>query len=193
MKPGLAFYRREAVTDVARALLGKILMSDLSGKTMRGIIVETEAYSFQERGCHAFGNRMTNRNKTMFEAGGVVYIYQCYGIHHLLNIVTGSEGRAEAVLIRALQPVSPEDMPDPSATLAKARTWYSGPGRLTRTLGIHTRNNGLRLGHEIQIVNGVAVAARNVVSGPRIGIDYAGSDATLPWRFYIRNNGWVSR
>ena len=191
--PGPAFFRREPVTRVARDLLGMMLISTWSGRPRCGIIVETEAYSHTEKGCHAFGNRKTDRNRAMFSAGGVVYIYQCYGIHHLLNIVTGREGSADAVLIRALRPIDLNDLPEQDRTPSKARRYYSGPGRLTRTLGIHTRHNGTELGQEIRISSGIEIHDHEVATGPRIGIDYAGADAGLPWRFWVKDDFWVSR
>lgn len=186
LEPG--FYRRRTVTKIARELLGKILVSRLSGEKKSGIIVETEAYSFREKGCHAFENKRTARNLSMFQEGGVVYIYQCYGIHHLLNVVTGDKDEAEAVLIRALQPLSYNAEPP------KERRHWAGPGRLTRSLGILTRFDGLPLsGNKIWIEEGKKVSPRMITSGPRIGIDYAGKDAKLPWRFWLRDNPWVSR
>ena len=105
MKLSESFYQQSDVVKIARELLGKELFTKVEGKITSGIIVETEAYSWKEKGCHAFNNRKTNRNAVMFLPGGFSYVYLCYGIHNLFNVVTGGDGIPEAVLIRALQPV----------------------------------------------------------------------------------------
>src|SRR5262245_10326571 len=104
MKLPESFYQRTDVTKIARELLGKALFTKVDGIVTGGIIVETEAYSWKERGCHAYGARKTDRNAIMFEKGGHSYVYLCYGIHHLFNVVTNTQNTADAVLIRALEP-----------------------------------------------------------------------------------------
>src|SRR5258706_3600770 len=103
-KLDFSFYRRKDVVQIAKDLLGKVLVTYINGITTSGRIVETEAYSFVERGSHAFKGK-TKRNAVMFDSGGVAYVYLCYGIHHLFNIVTNEEAKADAVLIRALEPM----------------------------------------------------------------------------------------
>src|SRR6267154_5535370 len=105
MKLDESFYLRGNVVRIAQELLGKILYTRVKGRLAAGMIVETEAYSQTEKGCHAFRG-MTARNEVMFGSGGVSYVYLCYGIHHLFNIVTNVEGIADAVLIRAIEPYS---------------------------------------------------------------------------------------
>jgi DNA-3-methyladenine glycosylase len=189
-----SFYNRKEVTQIARQLIGKKLVTNLQGKTAAGIIVETEAYSFRERGCHAFGNKMTKRNKVMFEAGGVAYVYLCYGIHHLFNVVTNKSGVADAVLIRALEPYSGEEWMMERMQVKSLMRITSGPGKLTKALGIDRRFDGKHLNSaEVWIEEGEKVSSRLIVASSRIGIDYAGKDALLPWRFSIKDNSWVSR
>lgn len=196
MKLNEAFYQRRNVTKIAKELLGKVLHTQIDGVVTAGTIVETEAYSWKERGCHAFGGRKTTRNAVMFQQGGVAYVYLCYGIHYLFNVVTNGQDLPEAVLIRALQPVAGlEEMKLRRAMFNKDFHLTSGPGKLTRALGIGRSFNGKSLlDDEIWIEDvGTKVASKNIVSSQRIGIDYAGEDARLPWRFTIKGNAWVSK
>lgn len=190
------FYQRTNVVKIAKDLLGKILFTNINGLLTGGTIVETEAYSWKERGCHAYGARKTARNAIMFREGGFAYVYLCYGIHYLFNVVTNREDTPEAVLIRALEPVKGVDV-------MKVRRGMhgndfhltSGPGKLTKALGIERSFNGKSLlDDEIWIEDpGTKVANNCIVASERIGIDYAGEDARLPWRFSVKGNRWVSR
>jgi len=195
MKLQEEFYQRKDVTKIARELLGKILFTKIDRKTTGGIIVETEAYSFKEKGCHAFNNRMTERNKVMFKSGGYVYVYLCYGIHHLFNVVTNVEGKADAVLIRAIEPVVGERYILQRTKSPSLKRVTSGPGKLARSLGIDRGLNGDTLfGNRVWIEDQeFSASIGSIISSPRIGIDYAGEDADLPWRFTIKGNEWVSR
>lgn len=191
-----SFYQRTNVVRIARDLLGKSLFTNRDGEVSGGMIVETEAYSWKERGCHAYGGRKTARNAVMFGPGGHSYVYMCYGIHFLFNVVTNTSGTADAVLIRALEPhTGIETMEKRRGTLLNPFHLSSGPGKLTRALGIDRAWNGLSLmADRIWIADeGRRVPSSNVVASPRIGIDYAGEDAALPWRFYIKGNPWVSK
>lgn len=189
-----SFYARSNVTQIARQLLGKKLITNVLGKRSAGIIVETEAYSFRERGCHAYQNRMTNRNKVMFETGGVAYVYLCYGIHHLFNVVTNKRGSADAVLVRALEPIEGQEWMLKRMKTTSLKRITSGPGKLTKAMGIDRTLNGKYLNStEVWIEEGVNVSSQQVASSARIGIDYAGEDARLPWRFSIKDSDWVSK
>ena len=189
-----SFYTRNNVTQIARQLLGKKLVTNVLGNRSSGIIVETEAYSFRERGCHAYNNRMTNRNKVMFEAGGVAYVYLCYGIHNLFNVVTNKSGVADAVLVRALEPCEGEENMLRRMKTKSIKRITSGPGKLTKALGIDRKFDGMYLNStEIWIEEGLKIPSKKIVSSTRIGIDYAGDDALLPWRFSIKDNQWVSK
>jgi DNA-3-methyladenine glycosylase len=195
MKLPDSFYQRQNVVTIARDLLGKHLVTKLEGVVTSGIIVETEAYSWKERGCHAYNGKMTNRNKVMFEPGGHAYVYLCYGVHHLFNVVTNRAGIADAVLIRAVEPVAGLSvMEQRRGRLSNPYQLTSGPGKLTVSLGIDLTFNGRYLsGNEVWIESGERISARRIDESPRIGVDYAGKDAKLPWRFTIKDNPWVSK
>jgi DNA-3-methyladenine glycosylase len=188
-----SFYQRQNVTTIAKELIGKVLVTNVNNKLTSGIIVETEAYSYKERGCHAFKG-MTPRNKVMFEEGGVTYVYLCYGIHHLFNVVTNQKDKADAVLIRALEPLVGQSIMQERMKTKSLNKITSGPGKLTKALGIDRNHNGLFLqNHEIWIEEGSSrVLAKSILASPRIGIDYAGEDAKLPWRFMLKGSEWVS-
>jgi DNA-3-methyladenine glycosylase len=190
------FYQRQNVVKIARELLGKAVFTNIDGVRTGGMIVETEAYSWRERGCHAFNNRKTGRNAIMFEKGGFAYVYLCYGMHYLFNVVTNTDEVPDAVLIRAVEPIAGVDeMKLRRGNPARDFHLTSGPGKLSKALGIDRRLNGKSLlDDEVWIEDiGKKITSRNIESSPRIGIDYAGEDALLPWRFTIRNNPWVSR
>jgi DNA-3-methyladenine glycosylase len=196
MKLPVDFYQRKSVVKIARDLLGKALFTNIDGVVTGGMIVETEAYSWKEKGCHAYNGRRTQRNEIMFGRGGYTYVYLCYGMHYLFNVVTNVEGVADAVLIRALQPIG--GIPEMTIRRGTALNKFhltSGPGKLSKALGIDRRMNGKSLSeNEVWIEDlGKKISSRNIGITPRIGIDYAGDDASLPWRFFIINNPWVSK
>lgn len=190
------FYQRKDVAGIARDLLGKALFTSTDGIITGGVIVETEAYSWRERGCHAFNKRKTSRNAVMFEDGGRAYVYLCYGMHHLFNIVTNVPGTPDAVLIRALEPVEGlNEMESRRGLALNPFHLTSGPGKLSKAMGIDRRLNGKSLlDDEVWVEDiGRKIASKIIRATPRIGIDYAGDDALLPWRFSISKNPWVSR
>ncbi|MBX7125247.1 MAG: DNA-3-methyladenine glycosylase [Cyclobacteriaceae bacterium] len=192
MKISAEWYRQTDVVHIARDLIGMRLHSRIGGFHCEGIIVETEAYSQTERGCHAYQGKRTKRNSVMFDAGGHAYIYRCYGIHNLFNIVTHRAGYAEAVLIRALEPRSGLPIMMNRALTERPDRITSGPGKLTRAMGIDLSLNGVSLcGRQIWICD--EGQRPPVQVSTRIGIAYAGQDALLPWRFSWRGNEWVSR
>jgi len=194
MKLDLSFYQHPEVTRVAKALLGKVLFTQVGGQTTSGMIVEVEAYSHIEKGCHAYGNKVTGRNKVMFLEGGHCYVYLCYGIHHLFNVVTSKAGVGDAVLIRALEPGQGLDVMMERIGATSPRRITSGPGKLTRAMGIDRGLNGTLLsGPDVWIGDGIKVGKGAILADARIGIDYAGKDAKLPWRFSIKGNEWVSK
>jgi DNA-3-methyladenine glycosylase len=189
------FYQRPDVSRIARDLLGKGLFTCVDGRISGGMIVEVEAYSWRERGCHAFDKRKTPRNAVMFEPGGCTYVYLCYGMHHLFNIVTNGPDNPEAVLIRAVEPLTGElIMAERRGPLRSRYQLTSGPGKLSRALGIDRSLNGKSLQDgEVWVEDlGKAVTPRKIVAGKRIGVEFAGNDAKLPWRFWIKDNPWVS-
>jgi DNA-3-methyladenine glycosylase len=194
MKLPHSFYLRRNVTTIARQLLGKILVTKINNQVTSGIIVETEAYSSKERGSHAFKGR-TKRNEVMFEPGGKAYVYLCYGVHEMFNVVTNKESKADAILIRALEPVSGIEIMLERVNADSQSRITSGPGKLTKAMGIDRKMNGEELNkNKIWIEDqGVKIKSAAIDSTPRIGIDYAGDDALLPWRFTIRGNKWISK
>jgi DNA-3-methyladenine glycosylase len=194
LEPG--FYERNNVVKIARELLGKALFTQVKGVISGGIIVETEAYSWKERGCHAFGGKMTPRNEVMFLSGGHAYVYLCYGIHNLFNVVTNVVGLADAVLIRAIEPLQGIGvMKERRDKVESPFQLTSGPGKLTKALGIDRSFNGkFLLNSEVWIEDvGEKLGSKQIEAGKRIGIDYAGKDAKLPWRFVVKGNSWVSK
>lgn len=196
MKLTDSFYQRTNVVMIARELLGKVLFTNVNGIVTGGMIVETEAYSWKEKGCHAYGSKKTERNSVMFERGGHAYVYLCYGMHYLFNIVTNRIDIAEAVLVRAVEPVHGiEEMFLRRGKLRNDFHLTSGPGKLTKALGIDRKLNGkFLLDNEVWVEDvGTRISKRNIVASPRIGIDYAGEDAFLPWRFTVKGNDWISK
>lgn len=182
-----SFYLRADVVRIARELLGTVLCSRFHGRLTSGIIVETEAYAgIGDRASHAWNGRRTARNEVMYARGGTAYVYLCYGIHHLFNVVTHGQGTPHAVLVRAIVPL------EGIATMAHRRgsngvPSTGGPGTLTQALGITTAQNGTDLsGERIWIEErDIVVPPRAVLAGPRIGVGYAGEHALLPYRFRV--------
>lgn len=195
MKLDESFYQDTDVTKIAKDLLGKVLYTRIDRKTTSGIIVETEAYSHVEKGCHAYLNRKTKRNEVMFNDGGYAYVYLCYGIHNLFNVVTGVAGMGDAVLVRALEPIDGVPLMKERMNTDNVRRITSGPGKLTKALGIDRSFNGKHLsGADVWIGDeGIKVKKADIVLSKRIGIDYAGEDANLLWRYTIKDNIWVSK
>jgi len=187
MKLSERFYRRKDVLKISRDLLGKLLCTRHDGIECKVLITETEAYAgVTDRASHAFGGRRTARTEIMYGEGGLAYVYLCYGIHHLFNVVTNEAGVPHAVLIRAALPCGG------LTTLQKRRgrdevgpKLMPGPGTVAQALGITTALSGASLlGANVWIEDaGVSVAPSQIQAGPRIGVDYAGEDARLPYRF----------
>jgi DNA-3-methyladenine glycosylase len=192
----MSWYLNDNVVELARGLLGKVLCTQLEGKLTKGRIVETEAYSgYNDKACHANNQKKTQRNQVMFEAGGRAYVYLCYGIHHLFNVVTNIKGSADAVLIRGLEPIEGMEHMIRRREMSKIeKRLTAGPGVLSQALGIRMDHYGMALNSEaIWIEEGELVPKDMVVSTTRIGVDYAEEDALKPWRFYVKENAWVSR
>jgi len=191
------FYRQADVLAVSKQLLGKCLFTCIDNQLTGGVIVETEAYKAPEdRASHAYGMKRTKRNEAMYQPGGISYVYLCYGIHALFNIVTNQEGIPHAILIRAIEPIT--GIKTMLARRRKSKTDRSltgGPGALSQALGMTVQHNGLSLrGPKIWVEDiQVTVPENEILASPRVGIDYAGEDARLPWRFRIRNNPWTSK
>ncbi|MCB0593165.1 MAG: DNA-3-methyladenine glycosylase [Lewinellaceae bacterium] len=194
-----SFFTREDVLLVSRELLGKYLVTDFGAGRTAGRIVEVEAYRAPEdKASHAYGNRYTERTKVMYARGGHAYIYLCYGIHHLFNVVTGAEGMAHAVLIRALEPAAGTGLMLRRRRMSKiAPRLTAGPGVLSQAMGItrqHTGTDMLAPHSPIWIESREApVSEEDIIAAPRIGVAYAEECAAWEWRFYLRGNAWVSK
>jgi DNA-3-methyladenine glycosylase len=191
-----AYFQTDDVVALARDLLGKKICTLLEGRYTSAMITETEAYrSWGDRACHAYLNRRTKRTEVMFGPGGVAYVYLCYGVHHLFNIVTNVEGRAEAVLIRAVEPREGwAIMEQRRGRKAGNPAISSGPGNVSKALGITTSLNGESVsGSRIWLEEYREAPPEHIAVSTRIGVDYAGEDAQCPWRFYLHQSSYVSR
>lgn len=187
------FYERADVVQISKELIGKYLCtSDAAGK-----IVETEAYCGRnDRACHANDGLRTRRTEVMYQRGGTAYVYLCYGIHHLFNVVTNRAGLADAVLIRAVEPVEGiEHMQKRREMHHTKPALTAGPGRLTQALGITTDHTATDLlGNDIWIESrNEKTKGHDILPSKRIGVDYAGSHAARMWRFTLRGSRWVSK
>ena len=184
------YYLQEDVVAVARDLLGKGLFSRINGKLTAGIITETEAYAgVNDKASHAFGGKRTQRNEIMYAKGGSGYVYLCYGMHHLFNVVTNKENVPHAVLIRAIKPLEGiETILARRKHKVLAKNTSAGPGTVSQALGISTKLNGEDLTrNKIWLQDeGIKVLKQNIIAGPRIGVDYADEDAKLPYRFILQ-------
>jgi DNA-3-methyladenine glycosylase len=187
MKLPLEFYLREDVVQISRELLGKVLCTQLDGRLTRAVITETEAYAGAgDKASHAYGGRRTKRTERLYARGGTAYVYLCYGIHHLFNVVTNAVDTPHAVLIRAAMPLEGSDLMQKRRNKRQLdKTLLAGPGSLAQALGITTNLTGTNLlGDQIWIEDHqISVADEAITAGPRVGIDYAGKDATRPYRF----------
>lgn len=192
-----SFYQNENVVEVAKQLLGKMLFTHIDGNLTGGIITETEAYDgVIDKACHAYGGRNTNRTATMYLAGGVTYVYLCYGIHHLLNVVSGVVGNPQAVLIRAIEPTEGVELMLERRKMEKlAPRITAGPGALSQALGIDKKLNAKVLpDNEIWIEYGDREYVEDeIITTTRIGVAYAQEHALWPFRFYIMGNKYVSK
>jgi DNA-3-methyladenine glycosylase len=195
-KVPLSFYKRKDVVKIAQELLGKIVVTNFDGKITSGRIVETEAYAgFTDKASHAFGGRRTARNEHMYSAAGTAYIYICYGMHQMLNVVTNDKEIPDAVLIRAIEPLQGIDIMLQRTGKNKVdRTLTRGPGNVGKALGIFKHHSGLfLLDEEIYLIDdGEKIDAENMGVSKRIGVESAGPDALLPYRFYVKGNKYVS-
>lgn len=190
------FYTRPNVLQVARELLGKLLVVPApDGTRVSGMIVETEAYRGPEdRASHAYGGRRTKRTETMYGHGGVAYVYFVYGMYNQFNVVSNVADIPHAILIRALEPIEGLDVIRMRRRGLADRNLTNGPGKLCIALGI---DRGLDradlLGKRVWLEEFRKVPVSRIARGPRIGIDYAEKWVDKPWRFWIRDNACVSR
>lgn len=193
MKLSRRFYVREDVIAVSRDLIGKVLCTRIDGKLTSAVILETEAYAgVTDKASHAYGGRRTPRTEPMFGPGGVAYVYLCYGIHHLFNVVTGAEGDPHAVLVRAGFPLEGVGtMLERRGRSAVDKRLMAGPGTVSQALGIRTSMTGTELSGDLVWIEdrGLDVDPDAIRCEPRIGVDYAAEDAGLPYRFLVSPDG----
>jgi DNA-3-methyladenine glycosylase len=197
MKLSLDFYTHNDVLSITRNLLGKYLFTKIDGVVTGGYIVEAEAYNgIIDRASHAYGNRQTPRTQTMYQQGGVSYVYLCYGIHDMFNVVTSTEGQPHAVLIRAIVPTDGieemllrRDMPVLKNNITM------GPGSVAKALGISRKINAFDLTGDVIWIEdrGLSFTDDEIKAVPRVGVAYAAEDALLPYRLFVKGNPYVSK
>ena len=193
-----SFFLRDDVVQISKELLGKYIYTNIEGVVTAGMIVETEAYMAPEdKASHAFGNRKTPRTELFYKEGGIAYVYLCYGIHYLFNIVTNEVNIPHAILIRAIEPK--EGIEAMLLRRRKTKPSYNltaGPGSLSMALGINAKQNGVSVTSSSSIWledKGIKLKEDKVIASPRVGIDYAEEYIDKPWRFRIKDNPWTSK
>lgn len=183
-----SFYENPDVVEVSRNLIGKVICTHINGEFTSGIITETEAYRGRnDKACHANNGLRTDRTEVMYGEPGHAYIYLCYGIHHLLNVVTNKEGLADAVLIRAIRPLEGVEIMIERRDISNQKNLTNGPGKLTQALGVRTDLNKTHLSEPPLWIEdrGISFKEKEISISPRIGVDYAEEDALKPWRFLV--------
>jgi DNA-3-methyladenine glycosylase len=186
------FYLRDNVLQITEELIGKFLVTNIENLITSAIIIEAEAYNgVIDKASHAYNNRRTKRNEIMYAEGGVAYVYLCYGIHHMFNVVTNVKDVPHAILIRATVPSEGIDI------ILNRRNHNSitkkisdGPGTVSTSLGIKTTHSGTSLSGNLIWVEdrGIKFKKKDIIKSPRIGVDYAGEDALLPYRFRLKES-----
>jgi DNA-3-methyladenine glycosylase len=183
-----SFYNNPDVVDVSKQLLGKLICTNVNSQFTSGIITETEAYCGRnDKACHANNGKRTPRTEVMFGDPGHAYVYLCYGIHHLFNVVTNQNGLADAVLVRAVFPVEGIEIMRERRNMANLKNLTNGPGKFTQAMGITTDFNSYSLSESPLWIEdcGLEVPKEEILTSKRIGIDYAEEDADRLWRFQI--------
>ncbi|MDR0754405.1 MAG: DNA-3-methyladenine glycosylase [Prevotellaceae bacterium] len=197
MKLDLSFYTREDVVQISRELLGKTLCANINGNFTEAIIVETEAYAgINDKASHAYGGRRTKRTEIMFYEGGHAYIYLCYGMYSLFNVVTNIENIPHAVLIRGAVALNGiKTMLERTDRKKLTDDLLTGPGKLSKAMGLHFSLTGISLlGNTVWLEDkDIIVSSENIIATPRIGVDYAAEDALLPYRFVAKQDFTVFR
>ena len=195
-KLDLDFYLRNDVIQISKELLGKFLFSKSDGIITGGMIVETEAYKgINDKASHAFNNKITSKNKAMYNNGGVSYIYLCYGLHYLFNIVTNKQTIPDAILIRAIEPTKGlKKITERRKISSNKYNLTNGPGKLTQALNIKKIDNGKCLVNSKIWLEDRKITIKDsmIHKTKRIGIDFSEEYANKKWRFYIKNNPWIS-
>ena len=207
MKLPASYYQHNDVVFLAKDLIGKKIISKVDDQLTSGIITETEAYrGIDDKACHAHLGKFTDRTKIMYETGGVAYVYLCYGIHNLFNIITNTDQQADAILIRAVEPIDGvEVMLERRGKDKLDKTLSSGPGNFSKAFGLDRSHYGADLTGDLVWIEDVAnvrfrgrinsseLKQNDITTCKRIGIDYAQEDKDLPWRFYLNTSKYVSK
>jgi DNA-3-methyladenine glycosylase len=191
-----AFYERDDVVSITKDLLGKIVVTHFDSTLTAGRIVEAEAYNGPfDKAAHSYNNRRTKRTEVMYGHGGVAYVYLCYGLHQMFNVVTNKPGIPNAILIRALEPLAGiDEMLRRSNKTAHGFDLTRGPGNVAKSLGINTSHTGISLQSAGLYIadNGFQYKENEIAATTRIGVDYAAEDALLTYRFIVKGNKYVS-
>ena len=199
-----SFYSIDALA-LSKKLLGKVLVNEVNGKVIKGIIVETESYiGAIDKASHAYGGRRTKRTETLYGEPGIVYVYSIYGMYFCFNVICGKKDVAEGVLIRGLEPLEGLDemalyrfnKPYNELTKTQIKNLTNGPSKLCIAMNINKSNNTKELNKENSLYiedHNIKVSPSNIVETTRIGIDYAEEAVHFPWRFYIKDNPYVSK
>jgi len=192
----IEFYNRNDVVQIARDLLGKIIITKFNGDFTSGKIVETEAYiGLTDKASHSYAGKRTARNEHMYANPGIAYVYICYGMHHLFNVVTNKKNVPDAVLIRALEPLKGiETMLKRTDKIKLDNTLTKGPGNVGKALGISKDHSGLNLlGNKVFICDeDISFGENEIGASKRIGVESAGTAALYQYRFYVKGNKYVS-
>ncbi len=181
-----SFYQRADTLSIAQELIGKVIITQIGGHRCEGIINETEAYlGTLDKASHSYGGRHTERTSVMYGAGGRSYVYLCYGIHEMFNVVTHRAGEPHAILIRSIIPLEGMDAMISRCNKSKLKGLTDGPGKLCKAMGIDRSLNDQSLqSYELQIRDsGLVIPKKEIYIGARVGVDFAGEDAKLPYRF----------
>lgn len=196
------FYNRSAIY-VAKDLLGKVLVREIDGKVLKGKIVETEAYIGEgDKACHAYNGRRTKRTEPLYEEGGITYIYFIYGLYYCFNVVTREKNIAEAVLIRAIEPLNELDYISQirykkdfnNLTKTQIKNLANGPSKLCLAYLIDKNLNKYKLYEKGEIyIEEYQNEGFEIVEAKRIGIEYAEEAKDFMWRFYVKNNNFISK
>ncbi len=193
-----SYYQSDDVLHMAQSLLGKVIRSNLDGVEVTGRIVETEAYrSTDDKGSHAYPDKVTKRTAIQYASGGNAYIYLCYGIHHLFNVITGPAESGHVVLIRAVELMEGVEFARQRRKIkASDLNLTNGPGKWTQAFGITTHLNNSPLykrSGNINILDAPSIPKSQIITSPRVGIAYAQECAHWPWRYRIVDNAWTSK
>ena len=197
MKLPEEYYLSEDVVKLAKNLLGKVLFTNVNGNISGGIIVETEAYfGIKDKASHAYGGRRTNRTETMYARGGIAYVYLCYGMNNLFNVVSANINDPHAILIRAIEPLIGKEIMEERRNMPYIKAAISsGPGSASKALGIDRSFNAKYLtGDDVWIEDHqITFHDEEIATTPRVGIAYAEEHALLPLRFFVKGNKYVSK